>query len=69
MELCCFDNCVGRMEGLYLGRETRMVWEELFILKNSRDHRESKMGYVGKNRGWIAKEGGEEGTKPSTSRE
>lgn len=69
MELYCFGNCIGRTERLYLGRETRTVWEGLFILKDSRNRRESKMRDVGKSRGWIAKEESEEGTKQSTSRE
>ena len=56
MELCCFGNCIGRMERLYLGTETRIVWEGLLILKNSGDRRESKMGDVGKSRGWDAEE-------------
>lgn len=56
MDIYCCDNCIGRMERLCLGRETRTVWEGLFILKNSRDHRESKMGDVGKSRGWDAEE-------------
>lgn len=59
MELYCFSNCIGRTERLYLGKETRTVREGLFILKNCRDHRESKMSDVGKSRGWDAEEGEE----------
>lgn len=59
MELYCFGNCIGRMERLYLGRDTRRVREGLFILENTRDHRENKMVDAGKSRGWDAEEGEE----------
>lgn len=44
---------------MYLGRESRMVWEGLFILKNPEDLLGSKMGDVGKVRRWDAEEGEE----------
>lgn len=47
------------MERLYLGRESRMVWEGLFILKNPKGLLGSKMGDVGKIRRWDAEEGEE----------
>lgn len=40
---------------MYLGRESRMVWEGLFILKNPKDLLGSKMGDVGKIRRWDAR--------------
>lgn len=57
MELYWFGSCTGRTERLYLGRETRTIQEKLFILKNSRDRRESTMGDVGKSGGGMQKAG------------
>lgn len=42
---------------MYLGMESRMVWEGLFTPKNPKDLLESKMGDVGKIRRWDAEEG------------
>lgn len=51
MELYCLGNYIEQDEKrLYLGRESRMVWEGLFILKNPKDLLGSNMGDVGKIR-------------------
>lgn len=55
------------MERLYLGRETRVVWEGLFILKNSTDHRVKSEMWAKKRLGYRRR-GGEE-TKTSTTME
>lgn len=44
---------------MYLGRESIMVWEGHFMLKNPKDLLGSKMRDVGKIRRWDAEEGEE----------